>query len=102
MGPRDNDWRDMFLHHLCALALYPGFMFSNIVGIGTFIAWLHDLADIPANFCRMFLQMKWRKMTALSYALLMSAWFYTRLIILPWCIYIIFTEVRFPPDLIRF
>ena len=100
--PRDNDWREMFLHHLCAVALYPGFLFGNIMGIGVFLAWLHDIADVPCNLCRMFLQMKWEKMTFLFYVTLMTLWAYTRLYILPWCIYIIFTEVYYPPHLSHF
>ena len=92
----------MTLHHICALALYPGFIFSNIMGIGVILAWLHDLGDIFANICRLFNRIDWHYLTIITFLINMIIWFYTRLMILPAYIFAIFTEVRFPEPVTHF
>ena len=98
----DNDWREMTLHHICALALYPGFLFSNLMGIGVFIAYIHDIADIPTNICRLCNRLDWNIPTLIGYLLMVITWAYTRLVILPMCIYAIITQMRFPENLMHF
>lgn len=98
----DNDWREMVLHHMCALALYPGFIFANIMGIGVVIAWLHDIADIVVGICRLLNRLGYEIPTLFFFVLMMAVWFYTRLMVLPLYIFTIITEVRFPNDLYHF
>ena len=97
-----NDWNEMLLHHLAALALYPGFFFGNLMGAGTVLAWLHDLADIPVNLCRICLVCEFKIATVLFYLTMCAAWFYTRLLVLPYYIYMVLTMLRFPKPLEHF
>ena len=47
-----NDFQEMLLHHIAAFCLYFGYIFGNIHEIGAVIAYLHDIADIPANLSK--------------------------------------------------
>lgn len=98
----DNDWREMLLHHISAFALYPGFIFSNLMGVGVVLAWLHDIADITVNFCRLVNNLDWAIPTVVGYIAMISVWAYTRLLILPAYIYYIVTELRFPEPVAHF
>ena len=82
----DNDWREMLLHHISAVALYPGFIFGNVMGIGVVLAWLHDIADITVNLCRLFNCFDWVVPTIMFYLALVVTWGYTRLFCLPYYI----------------
>ena len=99
---KDNDWREMVLHHLAALALYPGFIFANILGVGTVICWLHDLGDILVNTTRLCNLLDWHIATGVTFLANMILWFYTRLLILPTYIYLIVTEIRYPEPVTHF
>lgn len=46
---KEEDWRQVFLHHVTALIMYICFIFSNLMGIGVLLSWLHDIADIFFN-----------------------------------------------------
>ena len=98
----DNDWREMTLHHVSALALYPGFIFANVMGIGVFLAWLHDIGDIFANICRLCHRIDLHYLTIATFFVNMGVWAYTRLMILPYYIFTIVTEVRFPEPVAHF
>lgn len=84
---RDNDWREMLIHHLAAVALYPGFFFGGLMGGGVLAAWLHDLADIAVNLCRLSNTLGLSKLTPILYVNMLVVWGYTRLIVLPFWIY---------------
>jgi len=98
----DNDWREMLLHHISALALYPGFIFANVMGIGVVLAWLHDIADIFANITRLFNILDWQITGVVTFIVVMIVWAYTRLMILPTYIFYIVTEFRFPEPVAHF
>lgn len=98
----DNDWREMLLHHIAAVALYPGFIFGNVMGIGVVLAWLHDIADITVNLCRLFNGFDWAVPAIIFYIAMIITWAYTRLYILPSYIIKIFMDVRFPENLSHF
>jgi hypothetical protein len=92
----------MFLHHVAAVFLYPGFLFGNMMGVGVVIAWFHDIADIFLNTCRLVKAFEWKVATAVTFILLCVAWVYTRLFILPIYFYRVATELRFPAQLSHF
>ena len=84
---KDNDWREMAIHHICALCLYPGFIFSNLMGAGVVIAWLHDVGDILANVTRLCNLLDFHIATGVTFLAMMIVWAYTRLFFLPMYIY---------------
>ena len=99
---KQNDWNELLLHHISAVALYPGFFFGNLMGIGTVLAWLHDLADIFVNACRIFQVCDIKIPTVVFYIAMVTTWFYTRLCILPYYIYSVLTTLEFPEPVKHF
>lgn len=97
-----NNWNELFLHHVLVLALYPGFFFGNLMGVGTVLAWLHDIADFPVNLCRIFQACDMKIPTVVFYLVLVATWFYTRLCILPYYIFEIVTALKFPEPIKHF
>ena len=87
-----NDWREMMLHHIAAIALYPGFILSNIMGVGVLGAWLHDLADIFVTFTRLMNCFDFKWPTLVGFVGLLLSWFYTRILFLPIFIYTCFVS----------
>lgn len=82
----------MFLHHCAAICLYPGFIFSNVMGVGVVLAWLHDIADIAVNLTRLVLTLDFKIPSFLCYLVMVAVWTYTRLVVLPYYIFKILTE----------
>ena len=62
---RKNDYEEMFLHHVATCSLYFGYIFSNFMGIGSIIAYLHDIADIFAHGAKVFGSTKYQGMAVL-------------------------------------
>ena len=53
VNERMNDFNEMLLHHVAAVALYFSATFANVVPYGCLIAYLHDLSDIPISLSKM-------------------------------------------------
>lgn len=98
----NNDWRTMLLHHIAAIALYPGLIFGGLMGAGVVAAWLHDIADIAVTICRIFVTLEWKWTSTLAYFAMVTAWFYTRLMILPYYIWMSIFEFKFPEALAHY
>ena len=90
------------MHHIIVFSLYLGPIFANVIGIGVFLTWLHDIGDIFANICGLCHRVDLHYLTILSLFIHMGVWFYTRLLILPCYIFTIFKEVRFPEHVYHF
>ena len=86
-GTNQNDFREMLLHHIATCALYFGFIFSNIMGVGGVIAWLHDIADVFVALSRFLNCIGFEKEATFSFWIMYSLWFLTRIVILPIYIY---------------
>ena len=80
----------MMIHHIVANSLYFSYIFGNAVPFGSMIAYLHDLADIPANLGKVFSSTVYETISSAIGVWLMIVWGYTRIIILPWFIYHMF------------
>ena len=105
VAERTNDWREMMLHHIAAVALYFGFILANCMGVGVFGAWLHDLADCWVTITRFFNSFEQTsKITLFTFVMMLFVWFYTRLFILPQLIYkvLIYPRVSFPEEVAHF
>lgn len=42
----DNDFEEMLLHDFVTVSLFFGYVFSNLLPVGTMVAILHDICDI--------------------------------------------------------
>jgi len=81
-----NDYLEMMFHHLITFYLYAFSYMSNTL-IGAVIAFIHDIGDIGVTWTRAWSESNYKRTTAYSFILTLIAWFYTRLFMLPWCIY---------------
>ena len=99
-----TDFYEMLLHHIATTSLYFGFIFSNLMPVGATIAWLHDIADVPANLSKGLSSTRFENTTVAVFAVMMVLWTVTRLYWLPILIYNIYTNpiFSFPPECSQF
>ena len=50
---KQTDYYEMLLHHIVTLMLYFCMNFGGVMGLGSLVAFLHDLADIPTALVRL-------------------------------------------------
>lgn len=86
-GMAQNDFREMLLHHVATCALYFGFIYSNIMGVGGVIAWLHDIADIFVALSRFLNCIGFEREATFSFWIMYYLWLATRVLVLPYYIY---------------
>jgi len=84
---RKNDFVEMGLHHIVAIYLFGGAYLYNAWEVGSVVAFLHDIADITTNITKASAESRFKTPTAIVFVTHMLIWFYTRNIILPYCIY---------------
>jgi len=92
----------MLLHHIAAVALYPGFIFGGLMGGGVIVAWLHDIADIFATSLRLSHNLGFKVSTTILFITNATVWFYTRLMLLPYFIVLSILYYKFPESLSHF
>lgn len=80
----------MLFHHLVTLYLY-GFSYLTNTFIGGVIAVVHDISDIFVCFTRIFAETDYKKVTGYSFFMALVSWAYSRLFLLPYIIYAIYT-----------
>lgn len=77
----------MMIHHLIANCLFFSYIFGNILQFGAVVAYLHDIADVPANLGKTLSSTTFEKAALLDGIWLMLSWAHTRIILLPMVIY---------------
>ena len=99
---RRNDYLEMGLHHIVALYLFGGCYMFNLWEGGSVIAFLHDIADVPGSFTKVFTQTDYTTATAVVFITTMTVWFYTRCYLLGCYIYQIWNmEMNFGSDIVQ-
>lgn len=86
-----HDFAEMLLHHIAANCLYFSYITGNIIGFGSICAYLHDLADVPASISKVMASTRYEKTSVVCGLIMIAAWFWTRIYLLPQCIYHIFS-----------
>ena len=99
---RMNDFEEMLLHHIAAISLYFCYIFGNMLGVGSVIAFLHDLADILGKASKLLNSTIYQNGSVVAFLCCICVWGYTRIFWLPQMIYFIFTDLRFKGDLQQF
>ena len=97
-GTRKNDFREMLLHHIATCILYLGFIYSNMLGVGGVISWLHDLADVFVALSRFLNCLGFENEASFVFWIMYVVWVYTRMVVLPIYIYNIRMHVQVPED----
>lgn len=95
---RQNDFLEMLMHHICAVSLLLSMSFANTMTIGVAISFLHDIADIPIACTKYFGQTNQNFIAAFIMVCNMFIWGYTRLLVLPYMTYTLFTDFRYRED----
>ena len=89
---RSNDCIEMALHHMCTLYLLMGSYMFNIWECGCIIAYLHDLSDIMGHLTKCMGQTTYDKITIPTFIMMMILWFWTRILVFPYCFYNIWAQ----------
>jgi len=99
---RQNDFLEMLMHHFSSVSLIGSMIFSNGMTVGCAIAFLHDIADITAALTKYYGQTPNDLCAAIWMIVNMVVWGYTRLMVLPYLIYVIFTTFEYRKDFIAY
>ena len=84
---RKNDFIEMGLHHIVAIILYgAGYLINGQEGTAV-ICLIHDLADFSTGIVKAGAETRFSNFTAIFFVWHMIVWFYSRMVVLPWCIY---------------
>ena len=86
-----HDYMEMMLHHIVTLFLYGFSFMMNMTLAGAVVMYLHDIADVFTQFVRCWCETTFTTMTLLNALGMTASWFYTRLLVLPYIIYLHFS-----------
>ena len=87
---RTRSFEEFLLHHIAGCSLIFAYVLANAMGIGTTVAWLHDIADVFTSTTKVLNGTIYKRSTLVVFICLMIVWFITRLVWLPILIYNIF------------
>lgn len=94
------DFNEMLAHHICAVVCTLCAIFSNSLGTGILVAYLHALSDIPVNVSRIFASMKYVTPMLCSYFVMLTGWIWIRIGSLGYILYRLWGR-KFPTELSR-
>jgi hypothetical protein len=82
-----GDFNEMLAHHFVTNALV--FLSSKFcqTRVGSMVFWIHDISDVPVDLCKLANFVKWKISTVVMFLLLLVAWLYCRLLVLPFTIW---------------
>jgi hypothetical protein len=95
------DFNEMLCHHICAVSCTLCAIYSNTLGTGILVAYIHALSDIPVNTSRIFASMKYVTPMLVSYFMMLAGWIWLRIGCLGYILYRLWGR-RFSADLSRF
>ena len=75
----EADFEEMLLHDISTNALFFGYIFSDMVPVGTMIAWLHDTTDIAFHIAKFANNSNWPDFAPLPFITGQLLWLYFRL-----------------------
>ena len=85
----NKDFIEMGLHHMVTVVLVSGVYSVNAYHCGAMVSILHDFSDIFGCISRVLSEAGQKKLVGPVFLMNMVLWFYTRLAVLPYMIYII-------------
>ena len=99
---KDEDFVMKTLYIVTLLCFYPGFIFGNMMGIGVMLMWLTDVSSIFVHMSLLWVDTEKTVPILATYLLMLAVFVYTRLGVLPYYMYRIATEMRFPEKISQF
>ena len=97
-----NDFYESLLHHCCALFLNVTMIYTNFLGIGSIINFLHDISEVLAHASKFFSATEYTNALVGCFLSNMVVWFYTRNMVFTYLVYKIWTEVRLTNEVATF
>lgn len=88
-----HDYMEMMLHHIVTMFLYGFSYILNITLGGAVVMYLHDIADIFTQYVRCFCETTFGTATLISALGMTVTWFYTRILVFPYFIYVCCVQV---------
>jgi len=85
----------MLLHHVTTCCLMFNMFYSGLLGIGTLIAWLHDVSDILALVTKALTHTNYGNILATSFISCIVVWFYTRNMCFTYLVYMMARDYKF-------
>jgi len=82
-----GDFREMALHHVITNFLVIGSSQLRLTRIGSMVFMIHDISDIPVDMSKLANFMKWKITTCVCFVVLLIAWVFFRLGILPFVVF---------------
>lgn len=82
----------MVLHDIITIYLYGGCYLVNVWEIGATIALIHDCSDIVLQLMKIFAETKAEILTGIAFITETLIWFYTRILVFPWIVYVSTTQ----------
>lgn len=86
---KNKDIVEMSTHEVLTIALYGTCYLINIHEIGAVISLLHDASDILIMVTKFMTESKYGDITAIFFVTECFIWLYTRMIVFPWCAYVV-------------
>lgn len=87
----DSDFEEMLLHDIVTVFLFFGYLVGNLVPIGTMIALLHDVCDVPFHTSKALNTSIWPEYAVGPYVLGQLLWIWLRLVGFAIIIYSVYT-----------
>lgn len=84
---KSNNYYEMMCHHLADSGLLISMLFSNYIGIGCVVVFLHDASDIFVGLIKIFVNSQHEYITMPIFFTLMVFWIWTRNLVFPWLVY---------------
>jgi len=85
--PKRREFFEMGLHHMMVVYLYFGGYFINVLEPASVFIMMHDIADIPLSFTKIFADSNYKHISIISFMFTMIVWFWTRNFVMPIVIY---------------
>jgi TLC domain len=82
-----GDFREMLAHHIITNMLVLGSSHCRLTRVGNLVCLIHDVSDIPVDLSKLANFLKYKYTTLSCFLLMMVTWAYTRLYLLPACLW---------------
>ena len=97
----NNDFEEMLLHDVVTVFLFFGYIFSNLLPVGTMVAIVHDVCDIPGHLSKMLHSSTYSTISIIPFLTVQIMWVKFRLYCLPILIYHVY-YMTYPEDRSQF
>ena len=94
------DFHEMMAHHIASTSLVCCMIIGNAEPPGIIMAWQQTLCDIFVSISRVLASTHYAKATEVVYYIMMVLWMYTRVGTLGYTIFLVATEMRYPPEMV--